>query len=255
MRKAAPAFSNLSEEFIEGVVSGPINDHLKFRVGGNFTVQKGGYFDNFDGPPQGGGLVLGGGGNTQYLEGQLQGHWDHFDIWTMVSSGNFAANSKGTAVYGSIPTNLVPERRPEPSGFYGLCGLAGVPGTAQRRGMRRRSAVVPASVKTLPFTANLFPGNNPGNLNARNFIQEFNSINDQQRNVQVSEDASWHAPDFDIQYLGSYQQFHYILEFPTATDAGVTSFQGWPARSSAGCSRSAALVGSGFTPGGLLRRR
>ena len=213
---------NLSEEFIEGVVSGPINDHLKFRFGGNFTVQKGGNFDNFDGPPQGGGLVLGGGGNTQYLEGQLQGHWDHFDLWTMVSSGNFAANSKGTDALGSIPTNLLLNGGLVPSGFYGLCGLAGVPGTANGAGCAGGPPVT--NVKTLPFTANLFPGNNPGNLNARNFIQEFNSINDQQRNVQVSVDASWHAENFDVQYLGSYQQFHYILEFPTATDAGVTSF-------------------------------
>jgi iron complex outermembrane receptor protein len=219
---------NLSEEFIEGVVSGPINDHLKFRVGGNFTVQKGGNFDNFDGPPQGGGLVLGGGGNTQYLEFQLQGHWDHFDTWTMVSSGNFAANSKGTASFGSIPTNFFLNGGLAPNGFYGLCGLAGVPGTANGAGCGAAGGgpgVVPGSVRTLPITANLFPGNNPTNLNARNFIQEFNSINDQQRNVQVSEDASWHAPDFDIQYLGSYQQFHYILEFPTSTDSGVTSFQ------------------------------
>ena len=25
-----------------------------------------------------------------------------------------------------------------------------------------------------------------------------------------------------MSYLGGYQKFHYILEFPTATDAGVT---------------------------------
>ncbi len=215
---------NLSEEFVEGVVSGPINDHLKFRAGANFTVQKGGNFTNFDGPPQGGGLVLGGGGNTQYLEFQLQGHWDHFDLWSMVSSGNFAANSKGTTTIGNIPTNLLLNGGLAPSGFYGLCGLAGVPGTANGAGCAVPGQSAVLSVSTLPITANRFPGNNPGNLHARDFIQEFNSINDQQRNVQVSVDASWHASDFDLQYLGSYQQFHYILEFPSGTDAGVTSY-------------------------------
>jgi iron complex outermembrane receptor protein len=213
---------NLSEEFAEGVVSGPINDHLRFRLGANVTVEKGGNFTNFDGPPQGGGLVLGGGGNTEYFEGQLQGHWDHFDIWTMVSSGNFAANSKGTSTLGAITDNILPNGALAPSGFHGLCGLAGVPGTPNGFGCATGPAVL--SVTTLPITANRFPGNNPGNLNARDFIQEFNSKNDQQRNLQVSVDASWHAPDFDLQYLGSYQQFHYILEFPSGTDAGVTSY-------------------------------
>jgi iron complex outermembrane receptor protein len=216
---------NLSEEFAEGVVSGPINDHLKFRLGANVTVEKGGNFDNLDGAPQGGGLVLGGGGNTQYLEFQLQGHWDHFDIWSMVSSGDFSANSKGTTTSGVIPTNFILNGAFSPNSFYGLCGLPGVPGTANGAGCAGGPGIIPGSVKTLPITANQFPGNNPANLNQRDFIQEFNSINDQQRNVQVSVDASWHAPDFDVQYLGSYQQFHYILEFPSATDAGVNSYQ------------------------------
>jgi iron complex outermembrane recepter protein len=215
-------FQNEQEEFIEGVVSGPINDHLKFRFGGNFTIERGGNFFNFDGPPQGGGLVLGGGGNTEYLEFQLQGHWDHFDTWTMVSSGNFAANSKGTDALGGIPTNFLLNGGLVPSGFYGLCVIPGV--AAKNAGCSTADSPPVSSVTTLPVTANQFPGNNPGNVNPRSFIQEFNSINNQQRNIQVSEDATWHASDFDLQYLGSYQQFHYILEFPTATDAGVTSF-------------------------------
>jgi iron complex outermembrane receptor protein len=214
-------FQNLQEEFAEGVVSGPINDHLKFRFGGNFTIERGGNFLNYDGPPQGGGLVLGGGGNTEYLEFQLQGHWDHFDTWTQVSGADFAANSKGTDALGNIPTNLILNGGLVPSGFFGLCALPGVT-AANAAGCASGPPAIGAT--TLPVTANRFPGNNPGNVNPRTFIQEFNSINNQQRNIQVSEDATWHAPDFDIQYLGSYQQFHYILEFPTATDAGVTSF-------------------------------
>jgi iron complex outermembrane receptor protein len=212
--------SNLDEQFVEGVVSGPIDDHWKFRLGANFTSEKGGNFNNFDGPPQGGGLVLGGGGNTEYLEGQLQGHWDHFDLWTMVSSGNFAANSKGTAAIGNIPDNFFLNGGLQPSGFYGLCAPGLAPGSAGC--LTGPTNIVSAT--TLPVTANMFPGNSPGNIDPRNFIQEFNSINDQQRNLQVSVDATFHASGFDLQYLGSYQQFHYILEFPTSTDAGVTSF-------------------------------
>ena len=41
--------ANYDTEFVEAVVSGPINDHLKFRLGGNFTEQRGGFFNNLDG--------------------------------------------------------------------------------------------------------------------------------------------------------------------------------------------------------------
>jgi iron complex outermembrane receptor protein len=218
---------NLGEEFIEGIISGPINDHWKFRLGGNTTVETGGNFDNLDGPPQGGNMVLGGGGNSEYLEAQLQGHYDHFDLWTMVSSGDFAGNSKGAAVLGNVPDSFTNAAilGLVPSDFYGLCGLPGVPATTNGAGCAGGPPIVPGSVKTDPVTANVFPGNNPGNINPRNFIQEFNSINDQQRNVQVSVNATWHADNFDVTYLGGYQQFHYILEFPTGADAGVTSYQ------------------------------
>jgi iron complex outermembrane receptor protein len=217
--------ANLDEEFVEAVVSGPINDNWKGRFGANFTEERGGNFNNLDGPPQGGGLVLGGAGNTEYWEAQLQGHYDHFDIWTMLSSGDFAGNSKGAAVVGSIPDNFFLNGAFSPNSFYGLCGLPGVPGTVNGAGCAGGPAIVPGSVKTAPITANLFPGNNPGNLDPRNFIQEFNTINNQQRNYQYSLDATWHAPGVDVQFLGSYQQFHYVLEFPSGTDAGVDSYQ------------------------------
>jgi iron complex outermembrane receptor protein len=226
--EARTGISNFAEEFVEGVVSGPIDDHWKFRIAGNTTVEKGGNFDNLDGPPQGGGLVLGGGGNTQYLEGQLEGHWDHFDLWTMVSSGEFSGNSRGTATFGDVSPTFLPNGALTPSSFYGLCGIPGIEGTAQCAGGPN---IINGSVKTLPITANLFPGNNPANVNPRDFIEGFNSINDQQRNAQVSVNATWHAPDFDLVYLGGYQQFHYVLEFPTGVDtalpvdSGVLSYQ------------------------------
>ena len=216
--------ANYGEEFVEGVISGPIDDHWKFRVGGNFTSENGGFFNNLDGAPQGGNLVLGGSGQTEYYEGQLEGHWDHFDLWTMVSSGNFAANSKGAAAIGNIPLNYIVNGGLQPSGFYGLCGIAGV-AAANATACASGPPVVPGSLVSAGVTANNFPGNNPGNLNPRNFIQEFNSINDQQRNLQVSVNATWHASDFDVSYLGGYQQFHYVLLFPTDADSGLTSFE------------------------------
>ncbi len=218
---------NYNRYYVEGVVSGPINDHLKFRLGGNFTSMTGGYYNNFDGPPQGGDSVLGGSGQTEYLEGQLEGHWDHFDFWTMLSIGDFAANSmQGNTIGGNIPVSPVLYGGYLPNEFYGLCApsLVNARNAAGCGAAVARGYAPVLSARTLPITANNFPGNNPGILNPRTFIQEFNSINDMSRNVQLSINATYHFPTFDVTYLGGYQQFHYVLLFPDTYGSGLTSY-------------------------------
>jgi iron complex outermembrane receptor protein len=222
--------ANYGTAFVESVVSGPINDQLKFRLGGNFTEQRGGFFDNLDGSPQGGNLVLGGSGETHYFEGQLEGHWDHLDAWIMASSGNFIANTHGAAGLGPFPdTEFNAANTLTPSGFYGLCGLPGVPATPGGAGCAGGNPIVPGSVKTLGVTANNFPGNQPGNVNIRDFINEDNGINDMQGDVQISAHVTYHTPSFDINYLTGYQNFHYTLHIPTqyiaSSDSGVTQWQ------------------------------
>jgi iron complex outermembrane receptor protein len=249
--EARIGFSNYNTQFAEAVVSGPIDDHLKFRLGANITSQRGGFFENLDGSPQGGNQVLGGGGQSQYFEGQLQGHWDHFDAWVMASSGNFNANTHGAAGLGFFPANefLTPSANTlTPSDFYGLCGLAGFAATANGAGCAGGHPIVPGSVKTLPITANLFTGNQPGNTNIRDFINEDNGQNKMQGDMQFSMHLTYHLPDIDINYLGGYQHFHYILHVPTqyiaSSDAGVTQWQeeGAPDAAAAGLCTAA-----GFT--------
>jgi iron complex outermembrane receptor protein len=231
--------ANYNEYLGEAVISGPINDHLKFRLGGNYTEEVGGFFNNLDGAPQGGNLVLGGSGQTHYLEAQLEGRWDRLDVWALVSSGNFSANTHGTGNLGNYPdSTFTVADGLTPSGFYGLCGLPGVPGSANGAacttnglagGPPSGPVIVPGSVQTEAVTANNFPGNNPGNVNPRWFINEFNGINDMQRNLQGTLNVTYHAPSFDVTYLGAYQQFHYILRIPDqavgGVDSGVISFQ------------------------------
>ena len=161
--------ANYNTWFVEGAVSGPIDDHLKFRLGANYTDQSGGFFKNVaPGSPQGGDLVLGGSGQTQYLMGQLQGKWDHLDAWVQVSSGDFNANTHGVGAIGNFPaTPFNGSDSLTPSGFYGLCGLPGFAATANGAGCAGGPAIVPGSVVTTPVTADLFPGNNPGNINPR----------------------------------------------------------------------------------------
>jgi iron complex outermembrane receptor protein len=216
--------ANYETYFVESVISGPINDHLKFRLGGNFTEQRGGFFKNLIGSPQGGNLVLGGSGETHYLEGQLEGHWDKLDAWIQASSGNFIANTHGAALVGYFPTTHdTPQDTLTPSGFYGLCGLPGVIGSSNGLGCAGGPPIVPGSVVTRAITANQFPGNNPGNIDPRTFINEDNGINDMDGDIQISTHVTYHLPDLDINYLGGYQNFHYTLHIPNQPVAGVDS--------------------------------
>ena len=228
--EARIGFSNYNTQFAEAVVSGPISDHLKFRLGANITSQRGGFFENLDGSPQGGNLVLGGSGQTQYFEGQLQGHWDHLDAWVQASSGNFNANTHGAAGLGFFPDSEFNNANTlTPSGFYGLCGLAGVPATPGGAGCAGGNPIVPGSVKTKPITANLFTGNQPGNTNIHDFINEDNGQNKMQADIQISSHVTYHLPSLDINYLGGYQHFHDLLHVPTqfvaSSDSGVTQWQ------------------------------
>ncbi len=228
--EARIGISNYDEYFGEAVVSGPINDHVKFRLGANYTSERGGFFRNLDGSPQGGNLVLGGSGDTRYFEGQLEGHWDKIDAWILASSGTFIANTHGAAGIGYFPaTPFNSQDTLTPSGFYGLCGLPGFAASANGAGCAGGPAIVPGSVKTLPVTANMFPGNNPGNINPRDFINEDNGVNNMQGDVQISAHVNYHAPSFDVSYLTGYQNFHYLLHIPNqpvaGIDAGVTSYQ------------------------------
>ena len=222
--------ANYNDYFGEGVVSGPINDHIRFRLAGNYTQETGGFFNNFDGTPQGGNLVLGGSGETHYLEAQLQGNWDKFEIWGLASNGDFVANTHGNANIGNIPLSpALADDTLTPSSFYALCALPGVATSPNGAACAGGPAIVPGSVKTDPVTANMFPGNNPGNVNPRDFINTFNGINDMQRNLQFTLHMTYHFPSFDVSYLGGYQKFHYILRIPTqfqgGADSGVLSYQ------------------------------
>ena len=221
--------ANFGEYFTEGVISGPINDHLKFRLGANYTDMQGGYFHNLEGlGDQGGNLPNGSSGTTKYFEGQLEGHWDKLDVWAMASTGDFATNYKTTAVQGSIPTSLFLNTNTfEPSSFFGLCGLPGVIGSANGAGcaVNGGQTVVPGSPVTNTVTANQFPGNNPGNVNLRNFIQGFSSTNYQNGNLALATNITYHFPSVDVTYLGGYQSFDYELNYTSSTDAGLRSYQ------------------------------
>src|SRR5579859_2152658 len=223
--EARAGVANFGKAFGEGVVSGPITDNIRFRLGGNYTQEDGGFFTNLaNGNHVGGTGPQGGSGRTQYLEGQLEGNWEHFDAWGLISSGQYYTNYHTDATTGAIPTNFVLNGGLEPSSFFGLCGIAGVaasnPGCATGPGGSSVVSVTPTS----KITANQLPGNNPSTGNLRDFIQSGNSSNKEKADIALQTKLTYHFPGVDLTYLGGFQKFDYVLDFVNNGDAGLQTF-------------------------------
>ena len=235
----------------EAVVSGPVTDWLRFRLGGNITQENGGYFKNLDGPRQGGGLPQLSAGQSQYVEGQFDANiGEHLDAWGIISSGRFEGDYHQNATRGAIPNNYQPNGSFSPSNFFGLCGLPNVatsPGgaTGCTGPAAAGQTVVPGSVTGGPVFANAFPGNNPSTSDPRTFIQEATSTNKQHGDLALATNLTYHAPGVDVTYLGGYQKFNYVLNFTNYADSGITGYQlaGQPAGAVGLCELDAAGAG------------
>lgn len=218
--------SNYDTSMAEAVVSGPINDNLRFRIGATTTDAAGGYYKNLNGSAQGGPIALGANGRDFYGEAQIDANIDKLDIWAMASTGEFwTGRTNGNAV-GNLPDNYALNSGFQPNSFYGLCGLPGVAATSNGAGCAGGPAIVPGSVVTSAVTANQFPGNDPGNLSARKFIQEYNSTQNLTHNIALATNLTYHLPGVNLVYIGGYQKFDYNLNTASAySDAGVESYQ------------------------------
>jgi iron complex outermembrane receptor protein len=211
--------------FGEAVVSGPINDWLRFRLGGNYTSQDGGYSKNLaSGQRVGGDVAQGGSGQSQYLEGQLDANLgDHIDAWAMLSSGQFYTNyNLPTAITGAMPINYQANGAFSPNSFYGLCNMPGI--AAAQPGCAGGQTVVGATPRGSVTAAN-FPGLNPSSQDPRTFLQSGDSTNKLKADIAFATNLTYHADGFDVTYLGGYQRFNYVLNFVGPADAGLSSFQ------------------------------
>ena len=79
---------------------------------------------------------------------------------------------------------------------------------------------------TTPINASSFPGNNPSNVNIRNFIQQYHDSNVQDHDLALATRWTYHFDGADLQYLGGFQQFYYNLGVSgNGYDARVNSYQ------------------------------
>src|SRR5579872_1536786 len=217
-------WSDYDEYFVEGAVSGPVNDHLRLRAAGMYADQTGGFFKNLIGPPEGGYLPQGNGGNSEYGELQFDFNAGNLDGWGMVSTADYDTNFHTVATVGAINDYEFPATAGSlsPGPFYGLCGL---PGHGGDPGCAGGDPIVPGSVITTPVNAAMFPGNNPSTFNLHRFIETSHQSNRQTRDLAFATIWTYHFPGVDLQYTGGYQQFYYDLVFGPGADAGVLQYQ------------------------------
>jgi iron complex outermembrane recepter protein len=216
--EARTGYSNYEKYFIEGTMSGPINDHLRIRIGGNYTQENGGYYTNLDGPPEGGSVAQGGNGHSYHAEIQFEGDLGpKFDWWAKVATNDYDASYHTESLVGPLDTRefynpLMPNQN------YGLCLLPGSgvnPGCAASAGNPDKLL----SVTTLPNT----PAFNPSNLDPRTFDADFTSQSRERNNLILNFTGTYHADGFDVEYLGGFQSFKYYLNAPWLFSQGISS--------------------------------
>jgi iron complex outermembrane recepter protein len=217
---------NYSKYWYEGAVSGPIAKGLKLRIGGNYTDETGGYFTNLNGEPEGGSVTQGGSGWSYHAEAQLEAQLgDHVEAWAKVATSDFNVNFHTQSLVGPFGDTEFPTGALFPNVFYGLCALPGGSGGLGCTSGASPDPIVPGSVVTLPNTI----ATNPALTNLRAFDADFKSSSKETQNVILAGSLTWHAPGFDVKYLGGYQKFFYNLNFPFGINlgpvTGVESYQ------------------------------
>jgi len=209
--------SNYDKEYVEAVVTGPLSDHVRFLLGGNYTQQDGGYYNNLSGQREGGSVAQGGDGKSDHLELQLAGDFGpKFDWWAKVASNNFDVSYHTETQLGpydvaEFPNPLMPNQN------FGLCGLAPYAGNINCT--TSPDTVVPGSTVLASGASPL----NPANGNVRNFNGDFRSTSDQNKDFSFSTAETFHADGFDVKYIFGYQSFYYDLKAPWVNSQGLSS--------------------------------
>lgn len=211
-------YANYDKWFVEALMSGPINDHLRMLIGGNYTQQTGaGYYTNLTGSPEGGSVAQGGNGTSYHAEIQFEGDLGpKFDWWFKAATNDYDVSYHTEQLSGPLDTRefydpLMPNQN------YGLCLLPGSsvnPGCAP--GQNPDTLV---SATYLPGTV----GYNPSDINPRDFQADFFSRSRERDNAIFNFTATWHGPGFDVKYLTGFQSFKYYLNAPWLFSQGVSS--------------------------------
>jgi iron complex outermembrane receptor protein len=221
-------YDSYGKWFAEGVMSGPITDWLRYRVGGNYTQQDGGYYRNLNGVREGGSVAQGGNGDSYHIEVQFDGNiGDHLDFWVKGASSNYNVSFHTQTLLGPLDTREFYDAL-FPNQNFGLCALPG--GAAANIGCSAPFSLAPAgnyggtidtvlNATTLPNTITT----NPSALAIRDFDADFRSTSAVSKDAIVATNLVYHFPTFDVRYQFGYQNFSYNLAAPWLDFEGISS--------------------------------
>jgi iron complex outermembrane receptor protein len=196
----------------EAAVSGPITDSLKFRLGGNYTSETGGYFKNLGGSAEGGSVAQGGNGTSYHAEVQLQGNiGDTFDYWAKAATSDF--NVSFHTETQTAPFDDSSNGGLAPSAFYGLCALPGG-ASGLNCGLPGGPGGVVGNYVPGSATPTNAVGTNPAANSLRDFAAAFRSSSNMHDDVILAGTMTYHFPGVDLKYTGGYQSYVYALYFP-----------------------------------------
>jgi iron complex outermembrane recepter protein len=200
---------NYQTRDFEGVVSGPINDTMRFKFGGYRNYQGEGYYRNvLNGQSEGSNLSK---GNFFYWEGQFEWDvtpdvqfWLKFDQLGYNDAYRVPTNFTGSYDYSAYPNSAL-----APGAAFGAA-----------------SAVFGAN----PLLPTGFLPNapqcatNPANKNIFTYCNDDGNNATLSRTYQVTPQLTWHTPwGPDLKYLGSYTSYYYQL-FNDYDSTGIESY-------------------------------
>jgi len=182
--EARARVGNYQFRAVEAAVSGPINDHLRMRLGATKVDQDKGYFKNLSGATSEGGRL-----DQYYVEGQLEGDLadNKVEWWVKVAGAGFdnpggGVGGRSSSLIGAYDSTLV------------------------------INSLIPNVVIGLNQP---FPASRTGDLRVIDTNTTQRMRIDQ--NIIVSGEATLHLNGADLKYIGGYQ--HYLYRQLTDGDA------------------------------------
>ncbi|MFT3723612.1 MAG: TonB-dependent receptor [Hyphomonadaceae bacterium] len=182
-------YGSLDTIGVAGTFAGPITDWMRYRVGYSRQAQNEGYFTNYSGETSEGGRK-----DDTYIEGQLEFDiGDDLDLWVRAGSLNwdvrYGAPGARTSADDPYPYN---------TRFFNSTAELGPNGWA---GLIAPSRTQVGSQST-----------NPALTDPNGFNTSFSNYAKLSPTSELAVEAVWHAPAFDIKYLGGYVWYNYDLE-------------------------------------------
>jgi iron complex outermembrane recepter protein len=177
-------YDNWSRINIEGTVSGPISDAVKFRLAATRTKQTEGYFKNVAGGPDEGGIE-----DDYYVEGQLAAKFGDVDIWLKASLAEYDNSRRASALVGDYDYARNPPSYLTLAGAYGLV-------------LANSNAVQLGG-----YTSTT----NPVKDNIYSFASDTPTRNKLDDNATVLAEVNWDLGPANLKYLGGFSSYYYSL--------------------------------------------